>query len=103
MAYELYASGNYHLEEVRRIMNKKGLNIGRSQFWNFLRNPIYIGKIVIKAYGNEEEEIVDGIHEAIVSKELFHKVQDVADGKARAKLLPLSIRMQRKADYLRDT
>ena len=85
MAYELYASGNYHLEEVRRIMNKKGLNIGRSQFWNFLRNPIYIGKIVIKAYGNEEEEIVDGIHEAIVSKELFHKVQDVADSKARAK------------------
>ncbi len=85
MAYELYASGNYHLEEVRRIMNKKGLNIGRSQFWNFLRNPIYIGKIHIKAFGNEESETVDGLHEATVSNELFQKVQDVAEGKARIK------------------
>jgi hypothetical protein len=42
-----------------------------------LRNPIYKGNIVVPELGDEEEQEVIGIHEAIISRELFDKVQTV--------------------------
>jgi hypothetical protein len=42
-----------------------------------LRNPIYKGNIVVPELGDEEEQKVIGIHEAIVSGELFDKVQAI--------------------------
>src|SRR5205085_12351801 len=65
-AFEMYATGNYHLEELRSILNKKGLKICRAQFWSMMRNPVYYGKIEIKAYKDEPTQLVDGIHEPIV-------------------------------------
>lgn len=65
--------------------------MSRTQFWRFLRNPAYIGKIQIKAYLEEEEQLVDGIHEGIISNDLFEKVQRVLDGKSKVKSKPLKI------------
>ena len=50
-----------------------------------LRNPFYMGKIRVPAYKDEPEELVEGQHEALVSEEVFYKVQDVLDGKKKSK------------------
>ena len=41
-----------------------------------MRNPFYCGKIEIKEWKDEPSEIVNGNHEAIISKDLFERVQD---------------------------
>lgn len=87
-AFELVAEGNYCVEEVRKLLLKKGLQSQRSNFARLLKNPVYCGKIAIKGYKNEHEEIVKGIHEGIVSEELFYQVQDVLSGKKKSHAKP---------------
>ena len=82
-AFELFATGLYQIEVLRKELYKAGLKVSRNQFWLLLRNPIYCGKLKIKAYGDEPEEIVLGIHEPIVTEELFYEVQDVLAGKKK--------------------
>lgn len=84
-AFEQIATGNYLIEVLRKKLYKEGLKISRSNFYTLLRNPIYCGKIRVKAFKDEPEEIVQGIHEPIVSEELFYDVQNVLDGKRKAK------------------
>lgn len=74
-AFELYATGLYPIEGVRKLLQEKGLNIQKTAFNRMLRNPIYKGNIVVPELGNEEKQEVIGIHQAIVSRELFDKVQ----------------------------
>ncbi len=76
-AFELYATGLYSIEGVRKIVQEKGLSIQKTAFNRMLRNPIYKGNIVVPELGDEEEQEVMGIHEAIIAKELFNKVQSV--------------------------
>jgi site-specific DNA recombinase len=70
-AFELYATGLYSIESVRKVVQKKGLNIQKTAFNRMLRNPIYKGHIVVPELGDEEEQEVIGIHEAIISRELL--------------------------------
>lgn len=76
-AFELYSTGMYTKEEVRRKILAKGLKCGKNNFWRIFNNPVYAGRIRIKAWRNESEEIVKAQHEGIVSEELFYKVQQV--------------------------
>ncbi len=46
-----------------------------------LRNPLYMGKVFIPAYKEEPAMLVKGIHQALISEELFYKVQDILNGK----------------------
>lgn len=81
-AFEQFATGIYDKEELRKIMLKKGLRYGKSQFPKMLENVVYAGKVLVKEFGDEEEEIRDGLHEPIVSEQLFYKVQRVLKAKA---------------------
>ncbi|MFW9874894.1 MAG: recombinase family protein, partial [Candidatus Thorarchaeota archaeon] len=76
-AFEMYSTGLYAIEYVRKAMNAKGLKIGKTAFNQLLRRPIYAGKIKIPEYGDEEEQIVDGVHEAIIDEELFTQTQNI--------------------------
>ncbi len=67
------------------VRRKYCSNIAESTFFDMLRNPFYMGKIRVPAYRDEPEELVDGQHEALISEEVFYKVQDVLDGKKRTK------------------
>ncbi len=82
-AFEQYATGNYAMEVLRKQMNEEGIKISKNHFTRLLRNPVYCGQIRIKAYRNEEEEIVRAIHEPIVNEELFYEAQRVMAGKKR--------------------
>ena len=84
-AFEQLATGLYQIEVLRKKLYAEGLKVSRSNFYTLLRNPIYCGKLRVKEYRDEPEEIVQGIHEPIVSEELFYEVQNVLDGKKKAK------------------
>ncbi|TDW97146.1 recombinase family protein [Dinghuibacter silviterrae] len=81
--FEEVAKGVLSIKEVWRTARRKGLNVGRSNIWYLLRNPIYYGKILLPAYKDEETKIISGLHEPIISEDLFYEVQDVLDGKKR--------------------
>src|SRR5690349_5033927 len=64
-SFEFFASGLYEKEELRRMMNKKGLTLSKSQFPNMLENILYIGKIFVPEFKGEEAQVVQGLHEPI--------------------------------------
>ena len=74
-SFELFATGLYDKEELRRMMNKKGLTLSKSQFPKMLENTLYIGKIFVPEFKGEDAQLVEGLHEPIVPEELFNKVQ----------------------------
>lgn len=82
-AFELYATGNYPMEIVRKQLYKEGLKVSKNHFTRILRNPVYCGMIKVKAYRNEPEEIVKGLHEPLVSEGLFYEVQNIMADKKR--------------------
>ena len=88
-AFNEIAKGIFCTEDIHRLARKKGLKTGKHSFWLAVRNPLYCGKIFVPKYKDEESYFVEGQHEAIISEELFYKVQDVVDGRkkvARAKV-----------------
>ncbi len=51
--FELLASGTWQIELLRKKLYGEGLKISRSNFYTLLRNPIYYGKIRLKAFQDE--------------------------------------------------
>ncbi len=82
-AFEQLSTGRFHIDEIRRMCNEKGMKCGKDNFWQLIKNPVYCGKIQIPAYKDEEFTIVKGLHEPLISESLFQKVQDVLSGKKR--------------------
>lgn len=75
-AFKLYEEGIYSAEEVRKRLVSEGMTLNKQSFYNMLTNIAYTGKILIKHTGKQDSEIVSGLHEGIIDKELFEKVQD---------------------------
>ena len=82
-AFEKMASALYTADEVRRWLNGQGMKLSKNQFPNIIRNLTYSGKILVRALGNEPEQIVQGLHPALISEELFAKANDVLNGRKR--------------------
>ena len=80
-AFEQYAKGIFSVEEIRQSLRNKGCYICKTQMHKILRNYVYIGKIKIPAWKDEEEEIVEGLHEPIIAEETFHIVQSILNGR----------------------
>lgn len=81
--FEEINKGILHADQVRKLVNKKGFEISRGYFWTLIRNPVYCGKIFVPAYKDEDALYVDGIHEPLISEELFNNVQDILNGRKR--------------------
>lgn len=88
-AFELYASGSYSLIALlaelhqRGFRNRHGGAVSKNGLAKILRNPFYMGVIYIKRRGATYE----GVHDPLISKPLFDRVQAVLDGKAQDKLV----------------
>ncbi len=81
-AFTEVAKGLEAVEVIRkRFRQQYGLTLQKQQFYNMLRNILYCGMVVVPEYKKESATIIRGIHEPIVSRELFNKVQDVLDGR----------------------
>jgi site-specific DNA recombinase len=74
--------------EIRSDLRKEGYTISRSSLSEILRNPVYIGMLKVPASVDEPEHLVEGIHEGIVSDELFSRVQKLLDGRLVKRNLP---------------
>ncbi len=86
-AFEQVAKQRFHIDEIRREVNRKGLNCSKSNFYTLLKNPVYCGKIVVPEYRDEPRQLVPGQHEPIITEELFYEVQDVLNGTKRVQLV----------------
>ncbi len=82
-AFTELSFGENTIAEIWRQAKIKGLTCSKNNFWHALRNPVYMGKIVIPKLKNEESYTVDGLHEPIVTPAVFYEVQDVLDGRKR--------------------
>jgi site-specific DNA recombinase len=76
--------------EIRRMLEKKGIKISRSHLSRILRNPVYMGKIAIPAFNEEPSQLINGLHEPLISENLFFKVQNMLCEKIRLKNKPKS-------------
>ena len=76
-AFELMATGLYNQKEVFNKLKAKGFKSSMTAIASIFRNHLYYGGVFIKGYKEEEEMVVEGIHEPLITKVLFQKVQDV--------------------------
>lgn len=85
--FELYGSGRYSFDPLREEMFKRGLvakgggKLSRTGIATILHNPFYMGVIYVR----RSQQTFIGVHEALISKALFERVQAVASGKLRIK------------------
>ncbi|WEK71159.1 MAG: recombinase family protein [Candidatus Chryseobacterium colombiense] len=82
-AFKQVAKGHLPTAVVLKQMNKRdGRNLTKNSFMEALKNIAYTGKLFLKAYNDEEERIIEGKHEALISEELFMKVQRILHRKS---------------------
>ena len=88
LAFELYASGQHSLHSLRHELVQRGLSkpsgqpISKGCLEKFLRNPFYTGIIRIQRTG----ETFHGIHEPLISANLFEQVTNVRARKCGKKV-----------------
>ena len=68
---------------IRKELNSIGFKCCKQSFSKLLKDIFYTGKIFIKAWKDEPEQIVKGIHEAIIDDDLFERVQNILNGRIR--------------------
>jgi len=82
-ALETYATGDYTLKNIRNLLRDLGFRSRKGNVYSvscvqrILQNPIYYGAIRFNG------EISQGVHEPIISKQLFDKVQDVMSNRGK--------------------
>ena len=88
--FERFALGIYSANEVRKYINGKKYSykrgtfyLSKSTFYNTIRNIAYTGKIKVKAWKKEPEQIIVGRHPPIVSDDLFKRANDYLEGRVR--------------------
>jgi DNA invertase Pin-like site-specific DNA recombinase len=87
-AFELYATGNYSLPRLvdeldgLGLRNRAGRRVTLNGISTILNNPFYMGLIRLR----KTKELFRGIHQPIVSKQLFDTVQNTLRGKTVPRL-----------------
>lgn len=86
--FEQIACGKLQ-SELRSELSKKGIKISRSNFSKLLRNPLYMGKIIVPKSDEEPMMIVDGIHDGLITEKLYLEVQQVLSENSKIRKLPV--------------
>ncbi|MDH5033752.1 recombinase family protein [Chryseobacterium cucumeris] len=81
-AFNQVTQNHHKISEITKIANEKGLICSRSYFFRILRNPIYCGLISVKLNSNEIQ-MIQGLHEQLISESLFYQVQSVINTKRK--------------------
>jgi hypothetical protein len=82
-AFQLYSTGRYSLHRlvdemtVRGLRNRKSRKLSITGISTVLNNPFYASVIRIRRTG----ELLSGIHQPLISKSLFDRVQRILSGK----------------------
>ena len=87
MAFELYATGNYSIESLRKELNRLGLTnrrggeLSKATVSYILNNHYYYGVMHIK----KSNQVFEGNHEKLISKALFDRVQEIKSNQIKVK------------------
>lgn len=84
-AFEMLAEGRYNVSQVYDQVSQDGLGRFSNAFRRALRNPVYCGKVKVPAFENEMAFFIQGIHEPIISEQLFDLVQKIIEKKQYSK------------------
>jgi len=71
-----FSLGVHSQNDILKMNKYKSLKLSKSNLSRILKNPIYKGVIVVPAYGEESEEIIEALHEPLIDHKTFKKVQD---------------------------
>jgi site-specific DNA recombinase len=75
--FEMYATGRYTCRQIAEVLNgegyrtRSGRRFSKDSITEMLRNPFYIGKVTYREGRRGEVEVYDGLHEPIISEELW--------------------------------
>ena len=83
LVQRLFAEVAQGLEVPTLIAKRIFPTLASTSLFHLLRNPFYTGKILVPAYNGDPEQIVKGIHEALIDQRTFDAVQEVIDGKRK--------------------
>ena len=73
--FELYATGMYSFANLSDMMGERGLHISARQISRLLSNPFFMGSLTFRG------QVLQGIHEPIISVELFERVEEMRRSK----------------------
>jgi site-specific DNA recombinase len=83
LAFELYATREHSLQSItdelwrRGLRNSRGHMLSLNQWAVILRNPFYMGLILLK----NRKDTFPGVHTPLIGSSLFNQVQLILDGK----------------------
>ncbi|TKC65169.1 recombinase family protein [Pedobacter hiemivivus] len=77
------AKGYYSTRFIYNEAIENGFKCSLNNFWLMIRNPIYCGKIIVPAYEQENRYLVNGLHEKLISEDVFKQVQQVLNNNAK--------------------
>ena len=79
-AFKDFSEGKLQADIVKDLA-RQGIFLSRSRMSTILKSPFYNGKIILKAWQDEPEQVIKAIHKPIIDDVLFAKVQEKIDGK----------------------
>ncbi len=80
-----YATGLYQQQDLIKKYRAKGLDLKKSALSRMLDNPLYMGMVNVPAYKDRPRHLVEGKHQALISKDLFYVIQSLKHGKRSGK------------------
>ena len=83
--FKLFATGVYSQSELIKMNEFKLLHLSKSNLSRMLKNIVYSGKIKVPQFKDEPEQIVKGLHKAIIDEDTFNRVQFQLGAKSRYK------------------
>lgn len=86
--FKSYATGNFSQNQLLHTEKYSALKLSKSNLSRILCNELYTGRIIIPEYGGETKTAIIGLHEPLISIQLFNKVQTVLGKRIRAKEKP---------------
>lgn len=84
--FEYYRQNTPALAEMRKKANELGITlqsgkpITKKYIWKMLRNPVYAGRVTSDLV---DGKIFNGLHQGIISSEVFEDIQAILDGRKR--------------------
>ncbi|GDX62285.1 hypothetical protein LBMAG33_5950 [Candidatus Levyibacteriota bacterium] len=88
-AFELYASGSHSLKSLKKQLDKEGFRtqngkpLTKSNYHGMLTNPLYYGMM------RWNNELYKGVHQPLIDKQLFDRVQDMLRRTKNGELIPV--------------
>ena len=70
-----FASGTPRIMVIQKATENGWQLRGNGSLERMLQNPLYVGRVPVAAYKGRPADLVAGIHQPIVSEELFERVQ----------------------------